>query len=117
MLPINAKYLLGQNNAIDQGRDLVIQTATPQLVGSLRSYPADKEELVTEELIKAYGRENIIKIPGYRLYICLIGTLTACDSSMPTPLETHRQVLAEMVAYYMANARTKKLKGYMEVDE
>ena len=116
MLPINAKYLLGQNNAIDQGRDLVIQTATPQLVGSLRSYPADKEKLVTEELIKAYGRENIIKIPGYRLYICLIGTLSPLNGPLLQQPETLRQVLAEMVAYYMANTRTKKLKGYMEID-
>lgn len=87
------------------GRDLVISTEAPHLVGAIRTFAFTE----VQENFRLQFLENMkepyffAKAHGYRIYITLFGGLTNLPNSVIEDKEKVHELLSRMVEYYAAN--------------
>lgn len=112
MKTINQPYLRAKHPEIAGGRDLVVQVAWPQLVGSTHLFAntTQGEENRCKFLQSMNNPYSFAKANGYRVYITIAGSMLPVHESEVTGWnEQMHQSLQEMAMFY-ANQMTEGMR-------
>ena len=119
MKTITQKYLRAKHPDIAGGHDLMVQTAWPQIVASVRLFgPMPKNEESRREFLESYSHNAyyFAKANGYRIYVSVQGSLQPIEEQVQGWKELVHSTLQEMVEFYVSQISDGMRRQYSDLE-